>query len=54
MNATSDSTLLIKSLWVPYNVSTTNSLSNTYNKKKKPKFIVERIMKHQTGNTIEL
>ena len=33
MNATSDSIVLIKSLWVPYNVSTTNNLANTYKKK---------------------
>ena len=33
MNATSDSIVLIKSLWVPYNVSTTSNLVNTYKKK---------------------
>jgi len=32
MNATSDAIVLIKSLWVPYNVSTTNNLANIYNK----------------------
>jgi len=32
MNATSDPIVLIKSLWVPYNVCTTNNLANTYNK----------------------
>jgi len=40
MNANSDWIVLIKSLWVPYNVSNTNNLANTYNKqtKKKSKF----------------
>ena len=35
MNATSDSIVLIRSLWVPYNVSTTNNLANTYKKQRK-------------------
>jgi hypothetical protein len=35
MNATSDLIVLIKSLWVPYNVSTTDNLANTYKKQRK-------------------
>ena len=53
MNATSDSIVLIKSLWVPYNVSTTNNLANTY-KKKNVKFTLEQAMKLQRGSRVEL
>jgi hypothetical protein len=54
MNVTSDSIVLIKSLWVPYNVSTTNNLANTYNNnnKKNEKFALDQAMKHHTGSRI--